>query len=101
MNRTTQIALAHWANLYSQNEFLHNNLENKKGSNAIQKTDEPEEIEVQPEEITVKKITQELYHIAKSEKFNLFLKVEIKTCIDFVNGIGSYPIDCIGWRPIP
>jgi ATP-dependent RNA helicase RhlB len=39
---------------------------------------EPEEIEVQPEEITVKKITQELYHIAKSEKFNLFLQLMVR-----------------------
>jgi hypothetical protein len=30
----------------------------------------------------------------------LFLKSEMNTCIDFFNGIGSYPIDCIGWRPI-
>ncbi|XQW84157.1 hypothetical protein ACOYR1_13585 [Thalassotalea piscium] len=40
-------------------------------------------------------------HGAQGLKHNLFLKVEIKTCIDFVNGIGSYPIDCVGWRPIP
>ena len=31
---------------------------------------------------------------------NLFFKSEMNTCIDFFNGIGSYPIDCIGWRPI-
>lgn len=30
---------------------------------------------------------------------NLFFKTEIKTCIDFLDGIGSYPIDCVGWRP--
>ena len=34
---------------------------------------EPAEIEVEPEEITVKLITQELYHISKAEKFRLFL----------------------------
>ncbi len=34
---------------------------------------EPAEIEVEPEEITVKLITQELYHISKAEKFGLFL----------------------------
>jgi ATP-dependent RNA helicase RhlB len=45
---------------------------------AWQYMNEPEEIEVQPEEITVKKITQELYHIAKSEKFNLFLQLMVK-----------------------
>ena len=43
MNRTTQIALAHWANLYSQNEFLSNNLD-KKRTKTIQKTDGSEEI---------------------------------------------------------
>ena len=32
---------------------------------------------------------------------NLFFKSEINTCLDFFNGTGSYPIDCIGWRPIP
>ena len=31
---------------------------------------------------------------------NLFFKSEMNACIDFFNGIGSYPIDCIGWRPI-
>ena len=31
---------------------------------------------------------------------NLFFKSEMNTCLDFFNGIGSYPIDCIGWRPI-
>jgi hypothetical protein len=32
---------------------------------------------------------------------NLFFKSEMSTCIDFLNGIGSYPINCIGWRPLP
>ncbi len=36
---------------------------------------QPLEIEVQPEEITVKQITQELYHTAKSDKFDLFLRL--------------------------
>lgn len=40
-------------------------------------------------------------HGGQALKHNLFLKAEIKTCIDFVNGHGSYPIDCIGWRPLP
>ncbi len=34
---------------------------------------EPVEIEVEPEEICVDKIDQELYHVAKNEKFQLFL----------------------------
>jgi ATP-dependent RNA helicase RhlB len=34
---------------------------------------EPVEIEVEPEEICVDKIDQELYHVAKDEKFQLFL----------------------------
>ncbi|PKL12111.1 MAG: DEAD/DEAH box helicase [Spirochaetae bacterium HGW-Spirochaetae-8] len=38
----------------------------------------PEEIEVQPEEITVKAITQELYHVSKSDKFKLFLRLLAK-----------------------
>ena len=38
----------------------------------------PLEIEVQPEEITVKAITQELYHVAKDEKFDLFLRLMAK-----------------------
>lgn len=45
---------------------------------AWQYMNEPEEIEVQPEEITVKKITQELYHIAKADKFNLFLQLMVR-----------------------
>ena len=32
---------------------------------------------------------------------NLFFKTEISTCVDFFAGKGSYPIDCIGWRPLP
>ena len=32
---------------------------------------------------------------------NLFFKSEMSLCIDFLNGIGSYPINCIGWRPLP
>lgn len=39
---------------------------------------EPLEIEVQPEEITVNLITQELYHVSKSEKFDLFLRLMAK-----------------------
>lgn len=32
---------------------------------------------------------------------DLFFRSEINTCLDFFNGLGSYPIDCIGWRPLP
>lgn len=39
-------------------------------------------------------------HGAQALQQNLFFKSEMSTCIDFFNGIGSYPIDCIGWRPI-
>lgn len=31
---------------------------------------------------------------------DLSLTSEIETCLDFLNGIGSYPIHCIGWRPV-
>lgn len=39
-------------------------------------------------------------HGAQALHNNLFFKSEMNTCLDFFNGIGSYPIDCIGWRPI-
>ena len=39
-------------------------------------------------------------HGAKDLKENLFFKSGIITCLDFFNGVGSYPIDCIGWRPL-
>jgi len=39
-------------------------------------------------------------HGAHSLSDNLFFKSEINTCLDFFSGIGSYPVDCIGWRPI-
>ena len=39
-------------------------------------------------------------HGSQALQQNLFFKSEINTCIDFFNGIGGYPIDCIGWRPI-
>jgi hypothetical protein len=32
---------------------------------------------------------------------DLYFKAEINTCLDFFSGKGSYPFDCIGWRPIP
>ena len=50
---------------------------------------EPAEIAVQPEEITVKKITQELFHVTKEEKFGLLLsilkKVNPSSCLIFTN----------------
>jgi len=39
-------------------------------------------------------------HGSQALHYDLFFKSEINTCTDFFNGIGSYPIDCIGWRPI-
>ena len=56
---------------------------------AWQFMNEPKEIEVQPEEITVKEITQELYHISKDEKFGLLLQLlkqdEPASCLIFTN----------------
>lgn len=50
---------------------------------------EPEEILVTPEEITVKKITQELYHVSKNEKFALLLSllysINPPSCLIFTN----------------
>ena len=39
-------------------------------------------------------------HGAQALNHDLFFKSEMNTCLDFFKGIGSYPIDCIGWRPI-
>ena len=36
---------------------------------------DPEELELEPDHITVENITQELYHVAKSDKFGLFLQL--------------------------
>ena len=50
---------------------------------------DPEEIAVNPEEITVKAITQELFHVTKDEKFGLLLsilkKVDPASCLIFTN----------------
>ena len=50
---------------------------------------DPEEIAVNPEEITVKAITQELFHVTKDEKFGLLLsilkKVNPASCLIFTN----------------
>ena len=40
-------------------------------------------------------------HGSQALTTDLFFQSEINTCIDFFNGNGSYPIDCIGWRPLP
>ena len=40
-------------------------------------------------------------HGAQALDQDLFFKSEITTCLDFFSGRGSYPIDCIGWRPLP
>ncbi|MGL1958029.1 MAG: hypothetical protein OCD00_12015 [Colwellia sp.] len=37
---------------------------------------------------------------AQALNHDLFFKSEMNTCLDFFKGVGSYPIDCIGWRPI-
>ncbi len=51
--------------------------------------DNPEEILVQPEEITVSKIDQELFHVTHSEKFGLLLSILAKekpeSCLIFTN----------------
>ena len=39
-------------------------------------------------------------HGAQALDHDLYFKSEINTCLDFFTGSGSYPIDCIGWRPI-
>ena len=50
---------------------------------------EPVEIEVRPEEVTVKEITQELFHVTKDEKFSLLLsilnKLKAESTIIFTN----------------
>ena len=39
-------------------------------------------------------------HGAQALNSDLYFKSEMSTCLDFFNGSGSYPIDCIGWRPL-
>jgi len=47
-------------------------------------------------------LIQELkLHGAQALNQNLYLLAEVGACLDFIDGNGSYPIDCIGWRPIP
>ncbi len=56
---------------------------------AWQYMNSPKEIEVQPEEITVKNITQELFHVTKDDKFALLLsilhKINPASCLIFTN----------------
>jgi Superfamily II DNA and RNA helicases len=56
---------------------------------AWQYMNEPAEIEVHPEEVTVKAITQELFHVTKDEKFQLLLqllaKINPASCLIFTN----------------
>lgn len=56
---------------------------------AWQYMNEPKEIEVHPEEVTVKLITQELFHVTKTEKFQLLLrllkKINPSSCLIFTN----------------
>jgi hypothetical protein len=40
-------------------------------------------------------------HRANALENNLYFKSEISTCLEFFSGVGGYPIDCVGWRPIP
>jgi len=40
-------------------------------------------------------------HSAQALHHNLFFKNEISACLSFLNDEGSYPIYCIGWRPLP
>jgi hypothetical protein len=68
-------------------------------------------------EWTLLKVIDETPHSAKERVFwhlmhevslhggqalnqDLFFKSEMNTCLEFLDGRGSYPIDCIGWRPI-
>ncbi len=50
---------------------------------------EPEEVLIEPEEITVKEITQVLFHVSKKEKFGLLLsilkKINPHSCLVFTN----------------
>lgn len=39
-------------------------------------------------------------HGAHALETDLYFQSEINTCLDFFAGVGSYPIDCIGWRPM-
>lgn len=72
-----------------QTMLLSATLSTKVRNLAWQYMNNPEEIEVQPEEITVKNITQELFHVTKEEKFSLLLsllkKINPESCLIFTN----------------
>ncbi len=72
-----------------QTMLLSATLSTKVRNLAWQYMNNPEEIEVQPEEITVKNITQKLFHVTKEEKFSLLLsllkKLKPQSCLIFTN----------------
>lgn len=72
-----------------QTMLLSATLSTKVRNLAWQYMNSPKEIEVQPEEITVKNITQELFHVTKAEKFGLLLsilnKIKPASCLIFTN----------------
>lgn len=57
-------------------------LSNRARTLAWEYMSEPVEIEVDPEQITVEEIKQELYHVSKSEKFSLLLRLLSKYAPD-------------------
>ena len=74
---------------YRQTMLFSATLSTKVRNLAWNYMNDPKEIEVQPEEITVKNITQELYHVTKEEKFPLLLsilnKLKPQSCLIFTN----------------
>ena len=72
-----------------QTMLLSATLSTKVRNLAWQYMNNPVELEVQPEEITVKNITQELFHVTKEEKFSLLLsllkKIKPQSCLIFTN----------------
>ena len=40
-------------------------------------------------------------HSSKKFDSDLYFKSEISTCLEFFSGVSGYPIDCVGWRPLP
>ncbi len=40
-------------------------------------------------------------HGAQALTKDICLKSEIDKCLDFFTGKGTYPLNCIGWRPLP
>ncbi len=64
-------------------------LSNRVRNLAWKYMNEPEEFEVQMEEVTVTKITQELYHVSSDEKFSVLLRLlereKPESCLIFTN----------------